>query len=68
MTRRDSRAIEGYSMGGFGAAHFGFKYPDLFGAVSIMAGALLDRESVPTRSELGAASAFEFYKTAFRTP
>jgi endo-1,4-beta-xylanase len=27
-------------MGGFGAAHFGFKYPDLFGVVSIQAPAL----------------------------
>ncbi len=46
LARREFRAIEGYSMGGFGAAHFGFKYPELFGAVSIMAGALLDRDSV----------------------
>ncbi len=44
--RREARAIEGYSMGGFGAAHFGFRYPELFGAVSIMAGALLDRDGV----------------------
>ncbi len=29
-------------MGGFGAAHLGFKYPDLFGAISISAGALID--------------------------
>jgi endo-1,4-beta-xylanase len=25
------RALEGFSMGGFGAAHLGFKYPDIFG-------------------------------------
>jgi endo-1,4-beta-xylanase len=45
---RGSRMIEGFSMGGFGAARIGFKYPDLFGAVSIMAGALLDDESIAT--------------------
>ncbi|MCX7014111.1 MAG: alpha/beta hydrolase-fold protein [Candidatus Sumerlaeota bacterium] len=39
--RREMRAVEGFSMGGFGAAHFGFKYPDLFGVVSILAPALL---------------------------
>ena len=39
---REGRAIEGQSMGGFGAAHLGFKYPDLFGTVSISAGALID--------------------------
>ncbi|HYM10861.1 MAG TPA: DUF1684 domain-containing protein [Bryobacterales bacterium] len=48
IARREDRAIEGYSMGGFGAARLGFKYPELFGAVSIMAGALLDDESVAT--------------------
>jgi endo-1,4-beta-xylanase len=29
-------------MGGFGAAHLGFKYPELFGAVSMSAPALID--------------------------
>jgi acetyl esterase/lipase len=39
---REGRCIEGQSMGGFGAAHLGFRYPDLFGAISISAGALID--------------------------
>src|SRR5439155_24564374 len=33
---RAGRSIEGYSMGGSGAARLGFKYPELFGAISIM--------------------------------
>src|SRR5579872_1965101 len=41
VARRESRAIEGYSMGGYGAAHLGFKYPELFGIVGVMAGALI---------------------------
>jgi len=41
IARRESRAVEGYSMGGYGAAHLGFKYPELFGIVGIMAGALI---------------------------
>jgi endo-1,4-beta-xylanase len=45
---RNGRMIEGFSMGGFGAARIGFKYPDLFSAVSIMAGALLDDASIAT--------------------
>jgi len=49
IAQRRARAIEGYSMGGFGAAHLGFKYPDLFGAISVMAGALHTEESLPTR-------------------
>jgi acetyl esterase/lipase len=39
---REARVIEGQSMGGFGAAHLGFKYPELFGAVSLSAAALID--------------------------
>jgi len=31
-------------MGGYGAARLGFKYPDLFGTVSILAGGPLDRD------------------------
>jgi endo-1,4-beta-xylanase len=38
---REGRLIQGYSMGGYGAGHLGFKYPELFGAVVIDAGALL---------------------------
>jgi enterochelin esterase-like enzyme len=32
---REGRLIEGFSMGGLGAARLGFKYPDVFGAVVI---------------------------------
>lgn len=31
-----SRLVEGFSMGGYGAARFAFKYPDRFGAASIL--------------------------------
>ena len=30
----EKRAIEGFSMGGFGTIHLGFKYPELFGAIT----------------------------------
>jgi poly(3-hydroxybutyrate) depolymerase len=33
---REGRLLDGYSMGGYGAARFGFKYPEAFRAVSIM--------------------------------
>jgi endo-1,4-beta-xylanase len=41
VARREGRVIQGYSMGGFGAGHLGFKYPDLFGTVCVDAGALI---------------------------
>jgi endo-1,4-beta-xylanase len=51
IASRAGRAIDGFSMGGFGAAHFGFKYPELFGVVSIQAPALLGPElTQPTPS------------------
>lgn len=37
INNRNARAIEGMSMGGFGALRLGFKYPDLFGSVSALA-------------------------------
>lgn len=40
IPQREYRAVEGFSMGGFGAAHLGFKYPDLFGLVSILGAAM----------------------------
>ena len=33
---REGRLLDGYSMGGYGAARFGFKFPEMFRAVSIM--------------------------------
>ncbi len=42
LARREGRIVEGFSMGGYGAAHLGFKYPEIFGTVVINAGALLD--------------------------
>ncbi len=42
VTNRSGRIVEGFSMGGYGAARLGFKYPELFGTVSILAGGPLD--------------------------
>jgi poly(3-hydroxybutyrate) depolymerase len=38
IASRDGRLLDGYSMGGYGAARLGFKYTELFAAVSIMGG------------------------------
>ena len=40
IAERRGRIIQGYSMGGYGAAHLGFKYPELFGTVVADAGAM----------------------------
>lgn len=36
VATREGRLLDGFSMGGYGAARLGFKYPELFGAISIM--------------------------------
>jgi enterochelin esterase-like enzyme len=44
IDKREGRIVEGFSMGGYGAARFGFKYPDLFVGVSMLAAGPLDLE------------------------
>ncbi len=44
---RQGRIVEGFSMGGYGAARFIMKYPDLFVAASIFSGGPLQKELTP---------------------
>lgn len=57
IATRAGRLLDGFSMGGYGAARFGFKYPERFGAVSIMgAGPLQETLSnTPRASPVSAA-------------
>lgn len=50
------RLLDGFSMGGYGAARFGFRYPELFGTVSMMgAGPLQETlERTPRASQMRA--------------
>ncbi len=48
LATRDGRLLDGYSMGGYGAARLGFKYCDLFHSVSIMGGGPLQPELIQT--------------------
>jgi len=40
IASREGRMVEGFSMGGGGAAKWGFKHPDMFGSISIIDGAM----------------------------
>ncbi len=44
IAAREGRIIEGFSMGGYGAARLGLKHPQLFAGISILAGGPLDME------------------------
>ncbi len=41
---REARILEGFSMGGYGAARIGFRHIDVFACVSMLAGGPLDTE------------------------
>ena len=47
ISDRTGRAIEGMSMGGFGALRLGFKYPEMFGAVSAFAPSITEMKDEP---------------------
>ena len=53
---RESRAIAGVSMGGFGALSYGARHPDLFGAVASISGMADIREPGETMITAGLAS------------
>ncbi|MFC1510123.1 alpha/beta hydrolase [Candidatus Omnitrophota bacterium] len=44
ISSREGRLIEGFSMGGYGAARLSFKYPYMFSGVSILGGGPLQQE------------------------
>jgi poly(3-hydroxybutyrate) depolymerase len=48
LATRDGRLLDGYSMGGYGAARLGFKHHDLFRSISIMGGGPLQAELIQT--------------------
>lgn len=50
LAKREGRLIEGFSMGGSGAAKLGFKYPDIFGSISICSGALHTADTLGGRN------------------
>lgn len=47
VAERSGRVVDGFSMGGYGAAYLGFKYPDIFCGVSIMGAAIHRPEYFP---------------------
>jgi enterochelin esterase-like enzyme len=65
IATREGRIIEGFSMGGYGAARLGLKYPQLFGAVSILAGGPLDLDFAGPRATGNPAERERILKETF---
>ena len=49
IASREGRLVEGFSMGGYGAARLGLKYSDIFGAASILGAGPMQREFTPAK-------------------
>jgi enterochelin esterase-like enzyme len=47
LPRRESRGLVGHSMGGYGAARIGMKYPDVFGSLYLMSPCCLSVRTAP---------------------
>jgi enterochelin esterase-like enzyme len=65
LAKREGRIIEGFSMGGYGAARLGFKYPQLFGAVSVLAGGPLGLDFAGPRATANPAERERILQAAF---
>jgi enterochelin esterase-like enzyme len=57
----NGRAIEGMSMGGFGALRLGFRYPELFGTVSALAPSIGNFKSEPAEVQENFGFDEDFY-------
>ncbi|NBV45340.1 MAG: alpha/beta fold hydrolase [Planctomycetia bacterium] len=62
---REGRLLDGYSMGGYGAARLGFKYPELFRAVSIMGGGPLQADLLENAPRAGRSRAAEVLERVY---
>jgi enterochelin esterase-like enzyme len=51
LASREGRILEGFSMGGYGAARLGFKHPELFAGISILAGGPFDLDLQGPRAQ-----------------
>jgi len=65
LATRNGRILEGFSMGGYGAARLGFLYPETFGAISVLAGGPLDLEFQGPRAKGNPAGRERILKNTF---
>ncbi len=67
--QREDTYIGGFSMGGFGALHTAFEYPETFGKVFALSSALIVHEVKNMRPHVGNDIAnYEYYRMVFGSP
>ncbi|HCN78380.1 MAG TPA: esterase family protein [Verrucomicrobiales bacterium] len=65
FAKREGRIVEGFSMGGYGAARLGLKFPEVFGAASCLAGGPLDLDFQGPRTRANPAERECILRTTF---
>jgi S-formylglutathione hydrolase FrmB len=65
IATRQGRLLDGFSMGGYGAARLGFKFPELFGAISIMGAGPLQEDLTRDAPLAGRARAQEVFMQVY---
>jgi enterochelin esterase-like enzyme len=65
LAKREGRIIEGFSMGGYGAARLALKFPEVFGAASCLAGGPLDLDFQGPRTRANPAERENILRMTF---
>jgi S-formylglutathione hydrolase FrmB/thiol-disulfide isomerase/thioredoxin len=65
IASREGRLLDGYSMGGYGAARLGFKHPELFRAISILGGGPLQADLLDDAPRAGRRRAEEVLQRVY---
>jgi len=65
IAAREGRLLDGYSMGGYGAARLGFKFPDVFRGVSIMGAGPLQADLLDDAPRAGRRRAVEVLERVY---
>ncbi|MFM7207368.1 MAG: alpha/beta hydrolase-fold protein [Planctomycetaceae bacterium] len=65
IAAREGRLLDGYSMGGYGAARLGFTYPEVFRGVSIMGGGPLQADLLDDAPRAGRRRAAEVLERVY---
>ncbi|MBL8551801.1 MAG: alpha/beta fold hydrolase [Hyphomonadaceae bacterium] len=68
LASRDSRALVGHSMGGYGAARIGMKRPDVFSALYIMSPCCFEPREAPPADVLAQVQALQSREAATSLP
>ena len=65
IAARTGRMLDGFSMGGYGAARLGFKFPEMFAAVSIMGAGPLQADLLHSAPRAGRRRAGEVLRRVY---